>query len=528
MRYSIRYLLFFIFCVIGPYGRCQKNIDSLYAVLNTHSAHDTTRVSTLLRLCHYEFMADPEKNKVLAEEALEISNEINFFKGISGGYRYLALYYWATGDYGEAMKYAYTMLQTVEGTDYFTGIGQAYQLIGVIHFEDQNYEEARKSYEAALSFYQKSNVKADIGYCYNSLGVLCLSTQKFDVARKYLLKSIEIREEINDEDGLGQAYGNLGFVYKSEHDYATAEKYYRFANEIAGKYNNRFRLAASFVDLGELYLLTGNYGLAESHLLKSVDIATRMGQKQLLKDAYSFLAQLEKRRGRVESTLKYTEWVAAYKDSIHADRSKQIANVQIRYETGKKEQAIQLLKRDQKIQTLWKNIAIAILTLMALASITILLLRRYRERKNYELFNLRIDYLTEQNKDLSQKYQHSITSISENGLESEESRVLKKALEVVEKYIADPLFGVEMMAKEIGMSRASLHRKLKSASGISPSAFVRGVRLKRAAALLRNRTDSVTQIAFAVGFEDQSNFSKSFKKQFGVTPSEYVISAGKA
>ena len=525
----MRYLLFFVFCAIDPCGYCQKKtIDSLYAVLNTHSTLDTIRVWTLLSVCHYEFMADPEKNKALAGEALEISKEINFFKGISAGNRYLSLYYWATGDYGEAMKYAYTMLQMVEDTNYFTGIGQAYQLIGVIHFEDHNFEEARKSYEKALSFYQKSNVKGDIGYCYNSLGVLCLSIKKFDEAREYLLKSIKIREEIKDEDGLGQAYGNLGFVYKSKNDYATAEKYYRFANKIAGKYNNRYRLAASFVDLGELYLLTGKYSLAESHLLKSVEIAMSMGQKSLLRDAYSFLAQLEKRRDRLESALKYSELVGAYSDSIHVDRSKQIATVQIRYETEKKEQAIQLLKRDQEIQTLWRNIAIAGLVLMALVLITTIVLLRYRERKKYELFSLRIDHLTEQNKELSQKYRHVITSISEDDIEPEANRILKKALDIVEKYIADPLFGVERFAEEIGMSRASLHRKLKSISGISPSDFIRSVRLKRAAALLSKRTDSVSQIGFAVGFEDQSNFSKSFKKQFGVSPSEYAAFADNA
>jgi AraC-like DNA-binding protein len=48
--------------------------------------------------------------------------------------------------------------------------------------------------------------------------------------------------------------------------------------------------------------------------------------------------------------------------------------------------------------------------------------------------------------------------------------------------------------------------------------------LKRAAALLSSQADSVAQIGFAVGFEDQSYFSKSFKKQFGVSPSEYVAS----
>lgn len=72
------------------------------------------------------------------------------------------------------------------------------------------------------------------------------------------------------------------------------------------------------------------------------------------------------------------------------------------------------------------------------------------------------------------------------------------------------------------MSRASLHRKLKAITGFPPSEFIRNIRLRKAAALLSSQADSVTQIGIAVGFEDQSYFSKSFKKQFGVPPSEYL------
>jgi AraC-like DNA-binding protein len=479
------------------------------------------RVWTLLRICHHEFMAHPEKNKLLAEEALKISNEIDFMKGRSGGNRYISLYYWATGEYGEAMKYAYTMLRIVEGTPYLTGIGQAYQLIGVIHCEDQNYAEARRFYELALNFYQQSNVKRDIGYCYNSLGVLCLKINKFDEAKEYLLKSIKIREDIKDEDGLGQAYGNLGFVYKSENDYPTAEKYYQFANSIAVKYDNRYRFAASLLDLGELYLLTGNYSLAESHLLKSVEIAGSMRQKSLLKDAYFFLAQLEKKRGRMENALKYMEQVDLFKDSIFIDKTKQIAKVQARYETEKKDQTIQLLQRDNRIQQLWTNIFIAAFISLAILFAVVYFFQRYRASKNRKILDLEIDNLIAQRNEISEKFKQVLSSGSSELVESHDQLLLKRAIEVVERNISDTLFGVEQMADQLNMSRASLNRKLKGITGFPPSELIRNIRLRKAAALLRSQANTVTEISIAVGFEDQSYFSKSFKKQFGVPPSEY-------
>jgi AraC-like DNA-binding protein len=113
---------------------------------------------------------------------------------------------------------------------------------------------------------------------------------------------------------------------------------------------------------------------------------------------------------------------------------------------------------------------------------------------------------------------------SEKTIESQDQRLLKSAIEVVENNIKDALFGVEKMAKEMGMSRTNMHRKIKAITGFPPSELIRSIRLKRAAALLLNQADSVSQISLMVGFDDHSYFSKSFKKQYGVPPSEYLAS----
>ena len=81
-----------------------------------------------------------------------------------------------------------------------------------------------------------------------------------------------------------------------------------------------------------------------------------------------------------------------------------------------------------------------------------------------------------------------------------------------------------LLAIEMGMSRTNLHRKLKAITGFPPSELIRNIRLRKAAQLLLNQADSIAQISFSVGFEDHSYFSKSFKRQFGVTPSEYFQS----
>lgn len=99
--------------------------------------------------------------------------------------------------------------------------------------------------------------------------------------------------------------------------------------------------------------------------------------------------------------------------------------------------------------------------------------------------------------------------------------LMERVMKVLEKHISDPDFNVEQLSAEAGISRAHLHRKMKDATGITPSDFIRNIRLKRASQLLRKPDIEITQIAYMVGFNSQPHFSTVFKKFTGYTPSDY-------
>lgn len=98
---------------------------------------------------------------------------------------------------------------------------------------------------------------------------------------------------------------------------------------------------------------------------------------------------------------------------------------------------------------------------------------------------------------------------------------LAKALETVEAHLGNVAFDVSVFSKEMGMSQSNLLRKLKALTGLSVIEFIRSIRLKRAASLIKQRSGGIEEIAFEVGFNDPSYFSRCFKKQFGVAPSKY-------
>jgi signal transduction histidine kinase/ligand-binding sensor domain-containing protein/DNA-binding response OmpR family regulator len=105
---------------------------------------------------------------------------------------------------------------------------------------------------------------------------------------------------------------------------------------------------------------------------------------------------------------------------------------------------------------------------------------------------------------------------------SPDDRFLIKAMEVVEKNIANPDFDIESFANEVGVSRMQLYRKFSALTNMTVKEFVRSVRLKRATQLLVEKNMTITEIAFAIGFKDLSHFRKSFHREYGMSATEYA------
>ena len=112
--------------------------------------------------------------------------------------------------------------------------------------------------------------------------------------------------------------------------------------------------------------------------------------------------------------------------------------------------------------------------------------------------------------------------IAEN--KSGDERLMERVMNVMNKFLDDSEFNVEMLAREVGLSRVQLHRKMKDITGVSTSVFIRNLRMKKAAALLQEGKLNISEIADAVGFDSQANFATVFKKFYGVSPSEYAAS----
>jgi signal transduction histidine kinase/ligand-binding sensor domain-containing protein/DNA-binding response OmpR family regulator len=124
---------------------------------------------------------------------------------------------------------------------------------------------------------------------------------------------------------------------------------------------------------------------------------------------------------------------------------------------------------------------------------------------------------------LKEKYSEEIFLQPKNVLiTSPDERFMKKAIEKVEQNIADPDLDIEKFASEVGISRMQLYRKLNSLTDMTVKEFIRDIRLKRAAQLLLQKKQNISEIAYAVGFRDLSHFRKCFRRKYGMSASEYA------
>ncbi len=142
---------------------------------------------------------------------------------------------------------------------------------------------------------------------------------------------------------------------------------------------------------------------------------------------------------------------------------------------------------------------------------------------------IRIKNLIEQRNELQKMFLKNAEKIGlsqlmglpASGIASLDQRFLKKAVNIVEEHLDDLEFSVDRFTNEMAISHMQLYRKLKALVNLSANEFIRSVRLSHAAQLIRQKKDNIAQISYAVGFGNPSYFAECFKKQFGVSPSDY-------
>ncbi|HYG01675.1 MAG TPA: helix-turn-helix domain-containing protein [Chryseosolibacter sp.] len=488
----------------------------------TVNSRDTAQIQSLIRASKALQWIDPYKSLDYADSALNLARDIGHQQGMAMANNLRGFSYWSFGDNDLAIASAMDALAIAEKENNIALQSESYYILARGYMDLNERARANQYIVRAEQLAEKSQNGELQCSIYNLKGVIMFIEHKPDSALHYYT----LAHETGKKRGVAALHfpriiSNIGECYAKE-DPAKAFRYFNEALALAKETSNRITEASITAIIGHALLQRNDIERAESHLQSALVLARELGLRRTIRYAYAGLVDIEVTQGRGDQAVKYLRRYYAVRDSLlNSSKIRQIVELEAKHAAAIKEQHMQILEKEARITTLWNNLLVVLVIFITILSGSIYALQRYRFRKNREMLNLEIDYLTQQQKQTTDRYKVWLTDQAGETLESHDQKLLKQAIAVVEVNMNDPQFGVEMMAAEMNMSRTNLHRKIKSITGFPPSELIRSIRLRRAGKLIINKVDTISQIALLVGFEDYAHFSKAFKKHFGVSPSGY-------
>ncbi|MCK4664375.1 MAG: tetratricopeptide repeat protein [Bacteroidales bacterium] len=434
-----------------------NNIDSLKKELQT--ATDTNKISILLKLTFKYLDIDVSQSVKYGKQALELSENINYkmgiaqsLNGIGNTYQRKSLYDKALeyfnkalqifkeigfdygifstlnnigavfedkGDYGKALEYLLQSLKIIEEIGNSSDIAMAYNNIGLVHYYQLNLDKALEYHNKALDIRIKINNKKGQALSYNNIGIVYYYKKDYEKVLEYFQKSLTIYKDIGDLRGQSLPLFNIGQIYNDQGRIEEALEYFNKSLKIDKQLENRKGEATTLNYIGQVYANQKEFKKALGYQKRSLKIAKEIDAKPSIQDSYEILSETYEKMNNYKESLFYHKLYSELKDSLFNEtRSRQIADMQTKYETAKKEEEIDLLNKEDKLKELELIskidrikkqkliILIAGLSLIIIIVFSILLFRLFQlKRKANKLLAKNINQINKQNKELEKAYE---------------------------------------------------------------------------------------------------------------------------
>ncbi|MEM9340423.1 MAG: tetratricopeptide repeat protein, partial [Bacteroidota bacterium] len=342
----------------------------------------------------YGKMGEYERALDYHKKSLALDSMDGYMKGIAFSYVNMASIYSDLGENKLAKAYYLEARDKFKELSFRRGEATILNNIGGVYRNEGNFAGALRNYFEALKLYEEAGHEPGIAIACNNIAILYDDQKQFDLAVVYYYKSLGIKEKLGNKWGMGNTYGNLGNLYKSMDSLSRAmeffQKSYNIRKEIGhrrgiastlngigfllikkSQYDSAFRcfeagiamnhdlpsiLANAYMGKGATLYHQGKYRKSKAALNQSIQLAETSDLILTLRDAFEMLAKVENALGNYKSAFGYHQRYHAYYDTLLGEeKSKQLSQLQVQYETEKKEQEIENLNQQARIQTLELN-----------------------------------------------------------------------------------------------------------------------------------------------------------------------------
>jgi len=459
MAFFLRIFLLCFFVIINFDLHSQSNeIDSLKERL-FKSKIDTQKVNTLHELSKCYLFSDAKKALLYGQEAYQLSKKLDFKKGCAKslhniGITYYnignydsALYFFSSslkikslindkkgmassfnnmgaiydywGDYNKAITHYISSLKINEELKNYAGALSASNNIGNILSQQHNAKGALKYYRISLDYAKKAQKNKGIADALLNIGNVKFDINENDSALMYynLSKPLYINE--GDQERMATLYNSFGLWYNKANQKDSAFNYFQKAKALYAGVENMQGLAEVYNHIGQIYLTKGDVVNAENYFTEGLSYTKQLGSKDFEATYYESLAKLYSKKGDFNQAYKYHLLFYDIKDSLITKESlKQIADMNVKYETEKKEQEINILNKEKELQNsnLRKQkliIIISIVGLMITVSLSVFVWRALKTtHKQKNIIEKQKKIVEEKNLIVEEKNRNIIDSIN--------------------------------------------------------------------------------------------------------------------
>lgn len=285
-----------LFCLLAVNVFAQ-NADSLKAIILDGRTNDTTRILAMSQLSYALRRSMSDSSLHLAQQAMKLSEQINFEKGKGAATRMIGIYYYLKGSYPEALSfYQKALAFSIKAKD-SKGIANCYNNLGNIQHSQSNYKEAVALYDSSLRMRQQTHDSIGIAQSFANIGSVYNDQGNYQQALRYHLQSLSVCEKISNKVGIASAYNNIGGAYKGLGQYDKALDFLLKSQSTIKQSNDKPAVAFAYNDIGNVYKDQGNYENALEYFFNALKLFEEIGSQQGIAITYTHIGNVYKDQG---------------------------------------------------------------------------------------------------------------------------------------------------------------------------------------------------------------------------------------
>lgn len=260
----------------------------------------------------------------------------------------IGIIYKLTGDYAKSTDYHFRALKIYRTKKDSSKIAAALGNLGNVCEALSKYGEALGYYNEALAISEKLGDRWKIANTQMNIGVIKYYLGKKGESINDFLAALKMFEELNDTDYMTYALTNIGSVYQELGRYDLAVKYLNRSLEISESLDKKWSVANTLLSIGRLYFAMNDMRKVPRQYTRAIEVADQIGAKDLLAQGYKLMSEYYEKNNNAAEALKYFKRFKETSDSLYNENTnREIAEIQAKYETAKKEREIAQLKKDK-------------------------------------------------------------------------------------------------------------------------------------------------------------------------------------